>query len=160
MSSLAFPTSCPCCHPAEEALPVRTATEFKQKQGEGSVWETHTRVPPASTAHGEQPSLAGPGKSRKIDFCFSTMCRVFIEQAAAGVSIRVTWRELDQEHLPVQPAAFLGWVKRPVVGMTLRAWVGTAAAVGPLGTGCALAQQGQDQCKSILIDDAACDGGD
>lgn len=25
---------------------------------------------------------------------------------------------------------------------------------------CALAQPGQDQCESILIDDAACDGGD
>lgn len=48
---------------------------------------------------GEQPSLARLGKSQKIDFCFSTVCWVFIDQAAAGVSIRVTRRELDRELL-------------------------------------------------------------
>lgn len=64
-------------------------------------------------AHGEQPSLARLGKSRKIDFCFSTVCRVFIDQAAAGVFIRVTQRELDQELLQAQAGAFLGWANLP-----------------------------------------------
>lgn len=46
--------------------------------------------PQPNPAQGEQPSLARLGKSRKIDFCFSTVCWVFIDKAAAGVSIRVT----------------------------------------------------------------------
>lgn len=57
---------------------------------------------PTSLALREQPSLARLGKRRKIDFCFSTVCWVFIDQATAGVSIRVTQRELDQEHLHAQ----------------------------------------------------------
>lgn len=52
-----------------------------------------------SLAFGEQPSLAKLGKRQKIEFCFSTVCWVFIDQTAAGVSIRVTRRELDQELL-------------------------------------------------------------
>lgn len=72
------------------------------------------RTPLAQPAYGERPSLAKLGKSRKIDFCFSTVCRVFIDQAAAGVSIRVIRRELDQELLYAQPGAFLGWVNLPV----------------------------------------------
>lgn len=70
------------------------------------------RVTPAPTSPaqptGEQPSLARLGKSQKIDFCFSTVCWVFIDQAAAGVSIRVTRRELDRELLHTRPGAFLG----------------------------------------------------
>lgn len=65
---------------------------------------------PTSLALGEQPSLARLGKRRKIDFCFSTVCWVFIDRAAAGVSIRVTQRELDRALLHAQPGAFLGWV--------------------------------------------------
>lgn len=67
--------------------------------GGRQVWDRCTRTHQPSPAHGEQPSLARLGKSRKIDFCFSTVCWVFIDQAAAGVSIRVTRRELDQELL-------------------------------------------------------------
>lgn len=128
-------------------------------------------TPPTQPAYREKPSLARLGKSRKIDFCFSTVCWVFIDQAAAGVSIRVTRRELDQELLQTQPAAFLGWVKLPCLrpqqaGVGLGAWVGREAELrerkgcSPLGRGCLLTRQGQDQCKSILIDDAACDEGD
>ena len=121
---------------------------------------------PTSMALREQPSLPRPGKRRKIDFCFSTVCRVFIDQAAAGVSIRVTRRELDQELLQVQPGAFLGWANLPCA----RHWAGPGWEEGQSrgrgggcslsGRGYALAQQGRDQCKSILIDDAACDEGD
>lgn len=46
------------------------------------------------------------------------MCWVFIEQAAAGVSIRVTWRELDQELLHCQPGAFLGWATCSMLGIS------------------------------------------
>lgn len=98
------------------------------------------------------------------------MCWVFIDQAAAGVSIRVTQRELDQELLQAQPGEFLGWVNLPCLrcwrdGVGMRAWVGRQAElrekeVGLWDRSCALAQPGQDQCESILIDDAACDGGD
>lgn len=98
------------------------------------------------------------------------MCWVFIDQAAAGVSIRVTQRELDQELLQAQPGEFLGWVNLPCLrcwrdGVGMRAWVGRRAElrekeVGLWDRSCALAQPGQDQCESILIDDAACDGGD
>lgn len=55
------------------------------------------------------------------------MCRVFIDQAAAGVSIRVTQRELDQELLHVQPGAFLGWVNLPCARHWARAGVGRGA---------------------------------
>lgn len=75
---------------------------------------------PPALALRDQPPLPRPGKRRKIDFCFSTVCRVFIDQAAAGVSIRVTRRELDQELLHVQPGAFLGWVNLPCA----RCWAG------------------------------------
>lgn len=51
------------------------------------------------------------------------------------------------------------------MGVGMRAWVGRQAErrekeVGFGDRNCALAQLGQDQCESILIDDAACDGGD
>lgn len=65
-------------------------------------------TPTSSPAHREQPSLARLGRSQKIDFCFSTVCWIFIDQAAAGASIRVTQREMDQELLHTQPGAFLG----------------------------------------------------
>lgn len=84
---------------------------------------------PTSLALGEQPSLARLGKRRKIDFCFSTVCRVFIDQAAAGVSIRVTHRELDRAFLHTQPGAFLGWVNLP--GARHRAGPEAGRGAGP-----------------------------
>lgn len=64
---------------------------------------------------------------------------------------------------PAQPGAFLGWVNLPCARFWSGSGVGRGAELrekrgfSPLGRGCALARQGQDQCKSILIDDAACD---
>lgn len=74
---------------------------------EAGVGEADPHLP-SSPAHREQPSLASLGRSQKIDFCFSTVCWIFIDQAAAGASIRVTRREMDQELLHTQPGAFLG----------------------------------------------------
>lgn len=97
-----------------EEMPSRITTESARLAAGKGRCGTATRTPPAQPAYGERPSLARLGKSRKIDFCFSTVCRVFIDPAAAGVSIRVTRRELDQELLYAQPGAFLGWVNLPV----------------------------------------------
>lgn len=85
---------------------------------------------PTSLALGEQPSLAKAGEKAENRFCFSTVCRVFIDQAAAGVSIRVTRRELDRELLHAQPGAFLGWVNLPRCLARGWAWAGPGLGRG------------------------------
>lgn len=81
-----------------------------------------------------QPGPRGAALPRKAGekaenrFCFSTVCRVFIDQAAAGVSIRVTQTELDRELLHAQPGAFLGWVNLP--GARHRAGPGVGRGAG------------------------------
>lgn len=74
--------------------------------------QTHPHPSSPARPKGNSPPLQG-WESWKIDFCFSTMCWVFIDQAAAGVSIRVTRRQLDQELLHAQLGVFLGWVDLP-----------------------------------------------
>lgn len=68
--------------------------------------------PPTSSPAHRTALPRKAGKSQKIDFCFSTVCWIFIDKAAAGASIRVTRREMDQA-TPTQPGAFLGWVDLP-----------------------------------------------
>lgn len=103
----------------------------RQAAGEGRCGTEAPAPHQPSRPTGNGPPSPRLGKSRKIDFCFSTVCRVFIDQAAAGVSIRVTRRELDQELLCAQPGAFLGWVNLPVKD----AWTGGWAGPGARGTG-------------------------
>lgn len=96
---------------------IKMETERGQRGADSSAATSAQHPPPSqpNRAQGKQPSLTRLGKSQKIDFCFSTVCWVFIDKAAAGVSIRVTQRELDQELLWAQPGAFLGWVNLPCV---------------------------------------------
>lgn len=150
------PQQLPSLSPSRGKCNYGTTTEA----GKRPVRDRCPRTPPA------QPGLRGTalprqaGKEAENRFLFfHRVLGIYRPDRSGSFHPGHPERTGPRASLHTQPGAFLGWVNLPCA----RCGAGPGAGAGrgtelrdgrgfsPLGRGCALARQGQDQCKSILL---------